>query len=312
MTDPIIPLNKLPKLVWTNDIVGEINAQAARETGLPAGIPVIAGTADAAAEAISAGLSQDGDLMIMYGSSIFFILLTSKRLTSETFWGANFIKKDTFAVTGGMSTAGSLIRWFRDEFAIEEARREREGGENAYSALVHLAEQSNIGSNGLIVLPYFYGERTPLHDPYSRGMIFGLTLNHKRADVYRGILEAVGYGIRHNLESLLREGISATRILAVGGGVKNRLWMQLISDITNIEQVLPQRTEGACYGDAFLAGVGVGLFSGIRDNARWIKVSKTIEPNLKAHQQYKPYYEIYLKLYSQTAPLMHKLSEISG
>lgn len=310
MSEPIVSLKKLPRLVWTCDVIGKVTYQAAYETGLLEGTTVIAGTADAASEAISVGLSTPGDLMVMYGSSIFFILRNSKRIVSDRFWGATFLEKDTYVVTGGMSTGGSLTRWFRDEFAPEEIQSEKKGGENAYCALVRLAEAAPPGSNGVVLLPYFYGERTPIHDPDARGVIFGLTLNHTRSDLYRAVLESVGYGIRHNIDEMKKEGVIPNRILAIGGGIKNELWMTLVSDIADIEQIIPRCQLGACYGDAFLAGVGAGIFSEVSEITRWVKIEKYIRPNKEIHLRYEPYYRIYKDLYSKTASLMHRISTI--
>jgi xylulokinase len=256
--EPLVaPVGMMPEPAWTSSVTGHVTREAARETGLAAGTPVITGTADAAAEAVGAGLSGPGDMMLMYGSSTFFILRTEGLRTPAGFWGSRFLEKDTFVVAGGTATAGSLTRWFRDNFAGEERAAERTGGENAYAALSRLTASSPPGSRGVIVLPYFSGERTPLNDPDARGVIFGLTLGHTRADVYRAVLESVGFSIRHNIEALKAEGCRASRILAVGGGTRNPAWLRIVSDIAGIEQVVPARNIGASYGDAFLAGIGV-------------------------------------------------------
>ncbi len=308
MSDPIVPVSKLPRIVWPCEVVGRVTARASAETGLAAGTPVIAGTADAASEAVSAGLSKPGDLMIMYGSSIFIILQTKTRITSRTLWGVPFLEHGTFAVTGGMTSAGSLTRWFRDEFAQEELRAEKAGGENAYAALSRLAGTSVPGSHGLVVLPYFYGERTPIHDPDARGVVFGLTLKHSRADVYRALLESIGYGIRHIVEEVGKENEPPKRILAVGGGVNNPLLLTIVSDITGLEQTVPLCRLGACYGDAFMAGVGIGLFKGLSDIGQWVRAEKIIPSDPGRHSEYRDYYSLYRDLYANTAELMHRIS----
>jgi len=298
---------KLPRLTWTCDIAGRITSEAARLTGLAEGTPVITGTADAAAEAMSAGLANVGDMMVMYGSSIFFVLRTGQLLSSPSFWGAHFLEKDTYVLTGGMSTAGSLTKWFRDQFAPYEIEAEKAGGENAYAALAELAASSPPGANGVVVLPYFSGERTPILDPDAKGVIFGLGLSHTRADVYRAVLESIGFGIRHNIEQMKKEGADPRRLLAVGGGAQNPLWMQIVSDIVGLEQSIPEQQIGACYGDAFLAGVGVGLFSGLAEAARWVKTKQVVRPRPSSHEEYEGYYHIYRELYTATAPLMGRL-----
>ncbi|MFN3982146.1 MAG: FGGY-family carbohydrate kinase [Caldilinea sp.] len=311
VAEQIAPLTWLPRITWTCEIAGAVHAEAAAITGLAEGTPVITGTADAAAEAISAGLAQVGDLMVMYGSSIFFILKHTHFVRSRHFWVGPFLEPGAYAVTGGMSTAGSLTRWFRDHFAPEEVAAEKAGGANAYAALAALAASSPAGANGLVALPYFAGERTPLHDPDARGLFIGLTLSHTRADVYRALLESVGYGIRHNIDMMDEEDIRPQRILAVGGGVQNLTWMQMVSDIAGIEQHIPDQQIGASYGDALLAGVGVGVFPNVAAAAGLISHSIIIRPDCTMTERYRPFYELYRELYAQTAPIMHRLSVLA-
>ena len=308
----LCPAEKLPRITWTCDIAGQVSEDGARLSGLAEGTPITAGTADAAAEAISAGVARPGDMMVMYGSSIFFILRTRQLCTSPHFWCAPFLERGTYVLTGGMSTSGSLTRWFRDQFALREIEREKSGGQSAFEALASLAAESRMGANGIVTLPYFAGERTPILDPDARGVIFGLSLNHTRADVYRSLLESVGYGIRHNIDRMREEGATPERVLAVGGGTRNALWMQIVSDIAGIEQHIPEQRIGAAYGDAFLAGVGIGLFSGIDEVSRWVRAGAVVRPNHEAGRAYDGYYEIYRNLYETTAPLMRRLAGLTS
>lgn len=312
MTRHIMPMGWLPRLIWSVDVAGHVTQEASRQTGLVPGTPVVAGTADAASEALSAGLSHPGDLMLMYGSSLFFIQKTSKLVSTERLWGALFLEPETYAVAAGMSTSGSLTRWFRDHLAPEEQADESAGGPNAYAALAELAEGSPLGARGLVVLPYFSGERTPINDPQARGLIMGLTLSHTRADLYRAILEGVGHGIRHNIDAMREEGVPPKRILAVGGGTKNPLWLQIVSDIAGVEQYVPDQTYGASYGDAFLAGVGIGLFNNTNQATDWVRYRTIIQPDQAAYEQYEAYYQIYRDLYQQTAGSMHRLAELTS
>jgi xylulokinase len=304
----VAPAEWMPRVRWTCEVAGRVTAEAARETGLSEGTPVITGTADAAAEAIGAGSSEVGELMLMYGSSTFFILRTGELRQPPGFWASSFLEEGTFVVAGGTATAGSLTRWFRDNFAPQELACQRAGGADAYQSLASLADSSPPGSRGLVVLPYFSGERTPLHDPQACGLVFGLGLGHTRADVYRALLEGVGYSIRHNLEALAEQGCRAERILAVGGGARNPAWMQMVSDIAGIAQDLPGKHTGAGYGDAFLAGVGVGLFRGTGEVRRWVRPGRTVRPDAGPRAAYDACYRIYRELYRRNAGLMHELA----
>lgn len=307
----ISPVECLPKPSWSCEIVGRVSNEAADLTGLAAGTPVIAGTIDAAAEAVSAGVAELGDMMLMFGSSIFFILKTAELRMTRNFWSANFIEQGGYAFMGGMSTAGSLTIWARDQFARTELKKEKSGGENAFAALAREAAESVPGANGLVALPYFEGERTPLHDPAARGVLFGLSLKHTRGDIYRAILESVGFGIRHNLEVMEAEGVIPKRILAVGGGTKNDLWLQLVADIVDKKLAVPEQLIGASYGDAFMAGVGVGIFGNLSEITRWVRCKKVVIPNHESHKKYDLYYGIFRNLYESTKSLMHDLSDLS-
>jgi len=304
----VAPVEMMPRVTWTAEMAGRITAEAARVTGLAVGTPVITGTADAAAEAVSTGLSRPGDMMVMYGSSTFFLLATDRLVPAPGFWSSRFLEKDGFVVAGGTAVAGGLTRWFRDTFGAAEVAAEKAGAGNAYARLAEMAADSPAGARGLVALPYFSGERTPLNDPEARGMIFGLTLSHTRADVYRALLESVGYAIRHNVEALTAGGCAPKRILAVGGGTYNALWMQIVSDITGLEQEIPAPLEGASYGDAFLAGIGVGMFTAMRDITRWVSGTRRIVPNPEERRRYDAAYRIYRELYERNASLMHDIA----
>ncbi len=304
----ITPLDRLPPLYWSGEIVGEVTPEAAEQTGLVAGTPVVAGTTDAAAEALSAGVADFGDMMLMFGSSIFFIMKTEKLVPTQRFWSSNFLEAGSFAFLGGMSTSGSLTTWYRDQFAQLEKEEENRSGVNAFASLASQATQSPPGANGLILLPYFEGERTPLHDPNAKGLLFGLSLKHTRGDLYRAILEGVAFGIRHNLEVMREEGVIPNRIVAVGGGTKNPLWLQIVADVCQVPLQVPTEQIGASYGDAFLAGRGIGLFQDLTEIKKWVKVKEQINPDPQVSPQYEFYYHLFRDLYEQTKNLMHSLS----
>jgi xylulokinase len=309
MGDLITPLERLPQSYWSYEVVGEVTDEAARETGLASGTPVVAGTTDAAAEAISAGVADFGDMMLMLGSSIFYIMKTPELVTTEHFWSSNFLEEGSFAFLGGMSTSGSLTTWFRDQFAQFEVQKQSEGGEDPFTTLARLAETSPAGSNGLILLPYFEGERTPLHDPRAKGLWFGLSLKHTKGDLYRSILEGVAFGIRHNLEVMHMEGVQSQRILAVGGGTKNPLWLQMIADVCNLTLHIPEQQIGASYGDAFLAARGIGVFRNLSEIKQWVRIKTIIEPNPEIHKLYEFNYQLFRELYESNKQLMHRLTD---
>lgn len=302
----IVETGRLPEIVWTAQIAGGVTREAARATGLAEGTPVIAGTADAAAEAVSVGVVASGRAMLMYGSTMFYIQATDAPLRDLRLWSAPYLFPGTHAMMGGMATTGALTRWFRDQLARDEGR-----GGDAYARLAEGAASVPPGAEGLLALPYFSGERTPINDPLARGVFFGLTLSHTREHLYRAVLEGVGHGIRQHLDLLESLGHPPRRLMAVGGGTKNQPWLQMVSDISGRAQTVPSVTWGAAYGDAFLAGMGAGLFREPAEADRWVEDRETVcpDPGLKAY--YDRCHELYLELYERNRELMHALSSLA-
>ena len=178
--EPICRPDQLATVMNTIDIAGHVTEKAARETGLAKGTPVIVGTDDAGAEAISTGVLQPGDMMLMFGSSLYMILCTDRLVNDNRIWREEFIIPNTFDISAGTNAAGTLTRWYRDNFYTECLEKEKETGINAYELMMEGIDKVPVGSDGLITLPYFAGERTPINDPFAKGMIFGLTLAHKK------------------------------------------------------------------------------------------------------------------------------------
>jgi len=300
--DYIIDIEKLPRLGWSNEIAGVISPSGAIATGLRSGIPVAVGAVDALSEAISVGVTDPGDLMIMYGSTAFFILVQELPTPDRRMWSIAGAYQGQYNLAAGMSTAGSLTRWFRDQLALDLAP------ETAYSVLFERASKIPPGSNGLLILPYFSGERTPINDPQARGVIAGLTLAHTRDHLFRAILESVAFGIKHNLDTFREIGAQIHRVVAVGGGTKSRVWPQIVTDVSNTPQIIPKLTIGASYGDAFLAGLAAGILK--KDDIKtWVKQDYIAEPDRKKNEKYQKLYENYLQLYEKTKNIVHQLGE---
>ena len=310
--EPIIEQDRLPRLLDANEIAGQVTRQASAESGLAIGTPVTAGTIDAAAEAISAGVADPGDTMIMYGSTLFLLNLVAQPRPDRRMWTTAYSLPQRRAVAGGMATSGLITRWFRDVAGDAERRTEGETGENAYQQLARQAAAVPAGCDGLICLPYFAGERTPLHDPEARGVFAGLTLRHTRGHLYRAVLEGVGYGVRHNLDVMREMHATPKRVVAVGGGTQSHLWPQIVSDIAAIPQLLPERTIGAAYGDAFLAGLATGLIEGVgRLGEQWVRIRQRIEPDAALSRHYDAHYQIYRNLYDHAKDDLHQLGRLT-
>ena len=299
LADDILPLEKLPRLLWSNEIAGHITPAAAEATGLAPGTPVTAGTIDAAAEALSVGVDQPGDMMMMYGSTIFIILRAQDRIADPRIWYAPWLFEGEHASMAGLATSGTLPHWFRDQVA-----RDLDPSQ-AFAALAEEAAASPPGANGLLMLPYFSGERTPIHDIHAKGALFGLNLTHTRGDMYRALIEGIAHGTRHVTDTFADLGQSPTRLLAVGGGTKNALWLQATSDITGIDQIVCDKTVGASYGDAFLAACAIGL-ADRRDINTWHPVARRI--TAAPTSVYDTAHGLFRRLYEQTKDIASELT----
>ena len=291
----IVPLEKLPRLMWSTEIAGHVTAAAARETGLAEGTPVTCGTIDAAAEAVSVGVQAPGEMMLMYGSTIFIIQVTGQPVRDGRLWYAPWLFPGRHASMAGLATSGTLTHWFRDQLARDAD----------FAQLAAEAEASPKGAKGLLCLPYFSGERTPIHDPLAKGAVFGMDLTHTRADLYRAVLEGIAMGTGHVFETCAEVGAAPRKVRAVGGGTKNALWLQATSDLCRAAQEVCDKTIGASYGDAFLAALAVGLVKEA-DIARWNPVARRVEPEEVA--AYRKQYPLWKALYLATRDIAHGLS----
>ncbi len=175
-------------------------------------------------------------------------------------------------------------------------------------------DQIAPGSDGLVTLPYLAGERTPINDPKAKGILFGLTLSHTRQHLYRSALEAVGYSVNQQLQIMMSHDVPIEQIFAVGGGVKNDLWMQIIADITGKEISTPAITVGASFGDALMAASGIKHpgFETFASLTNFIKPGKSYFPNEKNHEIYKKYQAVYDALYPATMELMHTVNDLAS
>ena len=307
---PVCRPDQLAEILEAAEVAGTVTAEAAAETGLSEGTPVITGTDDSGAEAISCGVVESGKMMLQLGSSVYMILGTDSLIDDERLWREEFIVPGLCDISAGTNTAGSLTKWFRDELFPDALAAERAGGENAYQRMLEGVAEIPPGSEGLITLPYFAGERTPINDPDARGVLFGLTLQHTRAHLYRSALEAVGFSVNQQIRIMeSHPEARIDRIIAVGGGAQNPLWMQIIADILGKEISTPQVTVGACYGDALMAALGVS-FPGFENYAaltRYVRAGRTYAPDPRAHAVYEKHQAVYDALYDTTKDLAHTL-----
>ena len=296
-----IPLRFFPeRLVECTEIVGGITEEAARKTGLKVGTPVICGGVDAPVATMGAGALAEGNHVAMLGTSMCWGFITEKPNLSPNLVSMPHCvdSSEVIYTFGGAATAGATLRWFRDVIGTEELDVEGKLGINAYTLLDLQAKEISAGSNGLLVLPYFMGERSPIWDSHARGLILGLSLVHTKGHLYKAFMEGVAYSLRHNMEMVLgTEAKLDKELIIVGGGSKSMNWPQIYADVTGYPVRIIKNDVEAPLGDAVLAGIATGVISDPNVLKDWLEFEELIPPNLENKQKYDLYYEEYKNLY---------------
>lgn len=294
----VAPGLALPRLAWSDEVVGRVSAGGEAATGIPEGTPVAAGTVDAWAEAFSVGVRDAGDTMLMYGTTMFMVQVAADPSPRPALWYTMGVTRGAPTFAAGLSPSGGLTQWFRSVAAA-----------SSFDELIDDAAAVPAGADGLVALPYFGGARSPLFDPGARGVIAGLNLTHGRGHLFRALLEGTAFEVRHNLEVMAEAGAPARRLLAVGGGTKSSIWAQIVTDVTGHPQVIPQETIGASYGDALLAAHAVGL---VPRSEGWDRPGAVLEPNPDLRGRYDDLYGIFRSLYAESRSSVHRLAEFQA
>ncbi|AKL93841.1 xylulose kinase XylB [Clostridium aceticum] len=309
-----IPLEFFPqRLVECTEIVGGITKEAAIKTGLKVDTPVICGGVDAPVATLGAGAFSEGNHVAMTGTSMCWGFITNKPNLSPKLVSMphTIDSKEIIYTFGGAATAGAVVRWFRDIFGAQEMAAEESLGINAYTLLELKAKDVPAGSEGLLVLPYFMGERSPIWDSNARGTILGLSLFHNKAHLYKAFMEGVAYSLRHNMEMVAEtDAVLDRETILVGGGSKSTIWPQIYADVTGRPVRIIKNDVEAPLGDALLAGLATGVIKDPGVITTWLDFEDTIEPNLENTKKYDKYYEQYKQVYLNLKENMMALNQI--
>ena len=293
----------LPPVHASMEIIGTVQKDICLELGLPGEIPVIAGSADHVASTLAAGIIAPGDLLIKFGGAGDILFCTDKIQTNEKLFFDYHIIPNRYLLNGCMAASGSLVKWFVKDMinAINEP--------DIYKKLDDEAEQVAPAADGLIILPYFLGEKTPIFDPTARGVLFGLTLSHTRGHIFRAILEAVIYGFRHHLDVLSQMGYTPNRIFATNGGAKSKFWCQIAADVLGQEVTSFPHHPGSSLGVGFLAGLATNVFSDWNQIYDFLEERHTYHPVQEHCAIYDKAYGVYRAVYEQTKPSLAAIQE---
>ncbi|NSW89163.1 MAG: xylulokinase [Firmicutes bacterium] len=291
----------LGKMYESQEITGTVVKEAANLTGLKEGTPVVGGAGDQAAGAVGNGIVRPGVISSTIGTSgVVFAYSDKVSIDPEgrvhTFCHAI---PNTWHIMGVTQGAGLSLKWFRDNFCIEEKRTAELMGIDPYILMDKEAERISPGCNGLIYLPYLMGERTPHLDPDAKGVFFGLSASHEKPHLIRAIMEGVVYSLKDCLEIIKEMGVDTIEIRASGGGGKSKLWRQMQADVFGTDITTVNSSEGPALGVALLAGVGTGIYSSVQEACdEAIRVVSRQKADTSLYEIYLGYYRIYKKLYT--------------
>jgi ribulokinase len=292
------------------EVVGTLSATAARELGLREGTPVAQGGADAFIGMLGLGVVEPGTMALITGSSHLHLLQSPQPKYADGLFGSytDALIPGQFTVEGGQASTGSVISWF--------SRILRGGGPSAVGSSADLlselsegAGRIRPGSEGVMALDYWQGNRTPHVDADARGMFWGLSLHHDRFHLFRALLESVCFGTENVMRTMRAQGYEINDVVACGGALNSRTWMQIHADVSGLPIRTTEVPEAVTLGSAILAAVGAGLHSTVAEASKaMVRTAQIVEPDLRVTEEYLPYVELYLDSYEAMKPLMHRSS----
>lgn len=292
--------------------VGNLTPDAAQALGLTTHTVVAQGGIDAYTAMLGLGVVQPGHMALVMGSSTCHMALCESGLFETHVWGPypDALLPGTWILEGGQTTTGAIVTWFREQFGAAAEREADERGISVWDVLDEQAAAVPPGCEGLLLLDYFQGNRTPLRDPRARGTLVGLSLKHTAAHVFRAIYEGTAYGTRHILEDLAAGGFRATGIFACGGGTRSELWLQIHADVCGVPIYLTRITDATCLGTAICAAAGAACYPSVEEAARsMVHIERKIEPDTTNREVYDFMFQCYVGAYPGLRETMHQLAD---
>lgn len=292
-----IPRKMLPEITPCHQVVGRLTAEAAEQTGLTEGIPVVAGGLDAACGTLGAGVVLPGQTQEQGGQAGGMSICIDRYAADPRLILGYHVVPGRWLLQGGTTGGGGALKWLRETVCPDLS----------FEEMSSLAEQAPAGSGGVVFLPYMAGERSPIWDPNACGVFFGLNFGVTREQMIRACMEGVAYALRHNLETAEAAGARAETLRAMGGSANSRIWTQIKADVTGCRIDVPGSDTATTLGAAIIAGVGTGVWPDFEEAARQtVRVRKTFEPDPETKTVYDRGYETYRQLYENLKDLMSR------
>ena len=279
--------SKFPPIGLASDLLGEVIQE--NEAKIPVGTPVYFGSVDGCSAAVETGVIDPGVVAEMTGTSTVLIMPTDGNNFNDAFVAIDHAIANRQLRLGAMVAAGASVSWLVTNILKDQA---------SMSELTQMATQVAPGCEGLIFLPYMMGERSPIWNTNARGVFFGLTLTTTPQMMFRAVLEGTAFALAHNVEIGKQSGIKIDEIRSIGGGSKSELWNQIKADVLGLPIAILKDSSGAAVGDAYLAGLGSGSFSDIRDVINsTVSIENRYLPNKANHDYYQERYARFRNLY---------------
>ena len=310
-----IPIEMLPPAYPCTEVIGEVTTEAAVQTGLSPGTPVVACAGDVAVAQSGSGANAPGKAHLCIGTAT-WVGVSSKVFTNDPlkpFWVLSHIDPDKWVIAGEMETGGGALMWFRDAFCQAEAEEAERRGISTYELLGQMASAVPPGSEKLLFAPWLSGERAPVLDHYARGAFVGLSMGHTKGHLARAVMEGVAFHIRWILEAMEAIGLPIREANAIGGGSTSPVWTQIISDVTGRAlHIVAHPLEAGAVGAALAVAVGMGIYPNMEAVDGLIRIERVVEPQGEAGLvRYDALYREYRALYEALAPIFRRIHEVS-
>lgn len=301
---------KMPQLCRSTDVAGKVTVEAAALTGLAVGTKVVCGGGDGVCAAVGTGCVQEGIAHSSMGTSSWISITSRKPVFDEkqrTFTWAHIVPGYVLP-TGTMQTGGGAYAWYVDHFCYEEKRIAKNHGQSVYQILEELLAESQVGSNGLIFLPYLIGERSPRWNPNVRGCFVGIRMEHTQKDFLRAVQEGVAMNLNEVLKIFREAEQKIEEIIVVGGGIKSVAWQQILADVYQERIRIPKLLdEATSMGAAITGGVGVGLFADFSVVDKFVSIARDVHPNPDNAEKYDALQDAFEEAYQALVPVYEQL-----
>ena len=296
-----------PPLFESHAIIGETSEQASKETGLPEGIPVVAGGLDAACGTLGAGVIHNGQTQEQGGQAGGMSICLDHYQADERLILSYHVVPEKWLLQGGTVGGAGVAKWILNQFCQEEITLAKKRLINPFSQMEEEIVKIPAGSEGVIFLPYMSGERSPIWDAKAKGVYYGLDFSKTKAHFLRAAYEGVAYSLKHNLEVAEQAGAKVKELHAMGGAANSHTWTQIKADITGKRIVVPATDTATTFGAAILAGVATGVYKSFEDAVAYsISINRIHDPNLELEKIYNRGYEQYLAIYENLKMLMRR------